>query len=68
MLNAVIDGKDAKISKEFKSRNDAIDYVFKLYSKTRVDNLLQLETEDRVEKHSVEYVCNRDTRFTITRA
>ena len=68
-LEAIVDGQYIKFNRTFKSRDEAIDYIFRYY-----DNhfLVNLEVNDEYfidgNKHNVEYVCDYYNRFRIARA
>ena len=65
-LKAVVNGQNVKINKYFKSRNEAIKYMFDYYENNYLYNM-QVEEEYEKEKHIVEYVCNYGNRFTVAR-
>ena len=68
-LTAVVNGQNVKLKRAiFASRSDAIDYMFDYYEKHYLYSLAVRE-ENMVgdNKHSVEYVCNYQNRFTVTR-
>ena len=70
LLNAVVNGHDAKLKqKMFSSRNDAINYMFDYYEKHYIYGL-EVRDEHPVDedKHNIEYVCNFHNRFTVTRS
>lgn len=69
-LNAIVNGKNVRLKRNmFKTRSDAIEYMFQYYEKY---NMFTLEVRDEYpvngNKHSIEYVCNFHNRFTITRS
>lgn len=69
-LNAVVNGRNVRLKRElFSSRSDAINYMFDYYNK---NYLYSLEVRDEHivggNKHSIEYVCNYQNRFTVTRS
>lgn len=68
ILVAVVDGKNVSFDKKFKSRDDAIDYMFKYYTDHFMYNI-QVEEEFAKgdDQHNVEYVCNNYNRFRIAR-
>ena len=69
-LRAVVNGSDAKLKRTlFASRSDAINYMFEYYEEHYMYSL-QVEDEYPVngDKHSIEYFCNYQNRFVITRS
>ena len=68
MLTAIIDGRTKIYNKEFSTRNAAIDYIFNHYHKHILQNI-HVEEEYIVDndKHNIEYVCDYDNRFKISR-
>jgi len=67
-LNAVVKGENVKIDKIFNTRNDAIDYMFKYYTKHYMYNLeVNEEVSVDGDKHNVEYICDHNDRFRINR-
>ena len=69
ILEAVIDGKLTRFNREFKSRDDAINYIFNYYSDHYVFNL-EVNDEYFIDdnKHDVAYVYDYYNRFRITKA
>lgn len=67
-LEAIIEGKDIKFNKVFKTRLSAIEYMFKYYDKHYMYDLMVNE-EFAIEgnKHNVEYVCDDYRRFRVNR-
>lgn len=68
-LTAVVDGEDIRLRKNiFRSRDDAINYMFKYYRNHYLFNL-QVEDEYAVSgnKHCIEYICDTYNRFTVAR-
>ncbi len=67
MLTAIIDG-NTTLTREFKSRSQAIDYIFNYYTR---HNYISLYVEDEYyvngDKHNIEYVCDYNNRFRIAR-
>ena len=51
-----------RISKKFKTRNEAINYALKL-----LPSCCAIEYEIEHSKHSIEYVCDNYNAFTISR-
>ena len=68
-LEAVVDGEYIKFAHLFKSRDAAIDYIFRYY-----DNHLMVNVEVNEEyfidgnKHDIAYVYDYYNRFRIARA
>ena len=48
--------------KRFKTRTKAINYIFK-----KLPYNCELDYENEISKHNIEYVCNDHTRFFINR-
>lgn len=65
--SVIINGNFKEIDKNFHNRTSAIDYIFKSSSCGGFFNDLQLLKEYQKEKHVIEYVCNHNTRFTVSR-
>lgn len=63
----VVNGKDVHLKKLYSSRNAAIDGMFKYLDDHFISDI-QVEEEVVKEKHTIEYVCNHSTRFTVARA
>ena len=68
-LVAIVQGRPVKLRRSmFTSRNEAINYMFDYYEEHQ---LYSLEVRDEYmvgdNKHCIEYVCNFQNRFTITR-
>ena len=68
-LEAIVDGEYIKFARTFKSRDAAIDYIFRYY-----DNHLMVNLEVNEEyfidgnKHDIAYVYDYYNRFRIARA
>ena len=67
-LRGNLAGQPVVINKMFKSRNEAVDYMFE-YSKKHYVFDLQIEEINEVygDKHNLDYVCNNDNRFNVQR-
>ncbi len=67
-LEAVVKGETVKFTKAFNTRNSAIDYMFKYYSKHYMHDLVVNE-EFAIEgdNHNIEYICDNNDRFRINR-
>ena len=65
-LTAVVNGENVKVKKQFRSRNEAINFMFNYYEDNYLYNM-QVEEEYEKEKHTIEYVCNYANRFTVAR-
>ena len=67
-LEAVVRGENVKFDKVFASRDSAMDYMFKYYSK---HYLYDLSVDEDIyvngDKHNVEYICGSANRFRINR-
>ena len=68
-LEAIVDGKFIRFKRTFKSRNDAINYIFHYYDRHNLVNL-RVNEEYFVDdnKHDVAYVYDYYNRFRIARA
>ena len=68
-LEAVVDGEYIKFDRIFKSRDEAIDYIFRYYED---HNMVNVEVNDEYcvdgNKHDIAYVYNYYNRFRIARA
>ena len=68
-LTAIVNGHDVKLKRRiFATRDEAIDYMFAYYEDHYLYSL-RVQDEHTVgeNKHSIEYVCNFQNRFTVTR-
>ncbi len=67
-LEAIVDGKDVKFSRSFKTRTSAINFMFDYLDKNN-KNSLSVVDEFAIcgDKHNVEYVLNQHNRFRINR-
>ena len=68
-LEAIVQGRPVKLKRSmFASRTEAINYMFDYYEEHYLYNL-QVNDEYSVNgnKHSIEYYCNFNNRFIITR-
>ena len=68
LLEAVVEGRFIKFNKEFKSRNSAIDYIFKYYNRHMLDLRVNEEYCIGEDKHDIAYVYDYYNRFRIARA
>ena len=70
ILEAVVEGKYIKFHRSFKTRNSAIDYIFKYYNRHSLINLRVNEEYyiDEANKHDIAYVYDYYNRFRIARA
>lgn len=67
-LEAIVDGNLIKFHKTFKSRNEAIDYIFRYYDKHLLVNLKVNEEYFIADnKHDIAYVYDYFNRFRIAR-
>lgn len=68
-LEAVVEGEFIKFDRVFKTRDEAIDYIFRYYDNHLLVNL-EVNEEYFVDgnKHDVEYVYDYYNRFRIARA
>lgn len=68
ILRGTIAGEPVTIKKMFKTREEAVDYMFLYSAKHYVFNL---EVEDIVnvhdDKHDLDYICNNSNRFNVRR-
>lgn len=68
-LEAIVKGRPAKLKRSmFASRSDAINYMFDFYEKHYLYNM-QVRDEYPLEdnKHRIEYYCDFNNRFIVTR-
>ena len=67
-LQAIINGENKAFSKQFVSRQNAIDFMFDYLERAYIFDK-QIEEEYAIDnnKHKVEYVCDYNTRFVIER-
>lgn len=67
-LRGNLAGQPVIIKKMFKSREEAVDYMFE-YSKKQYVFDLQIEEIENVDgdKHNIDYICNHDNRFNVKR-
>ena len=67
-LQAIINGERKDFSKQFASRQSAIDYMFNYLESAYIFEK-QVEEEYAINgnKHNVEYVCDYNTRFIVNR-
>ena len=68
-LEAVVDGEFIKFNQTFKSRDEAIDYIFHYYDEHLMVNL-EVNDEYFIDgnKHDIAYVYDYYNRFRIARA
>ena len=67
-LSGVVNDKEINVNKNFRTRNEAMDYMFNYLNKQFVYNT-DIEEEYSVEnKHDIEYVLGNNNRFRIVRA
>ena len=68
-LEAIVNGDYIKVNHLFKSRDEAINYIFHYYEKHLLTSL-RVDEEYFIDgnKHDVEYVCDYYNRFRIMRA
>ena len=68
-LEAIVDGQLIKFNRVFKSRNDAINYIFRYYDDHYLVNLrVNEEYSIAGNKHDIAYVYDYYNRFRIARA
>ena len=67
-LQTINNGQTANIHKQFKTRNQAINYAFRYFARRYAYNL-QVEEEFAVDgnKHDIEYVLDYYNRFRVNR-
>ena len=68
LLEAVVEGRFIKFNKEFKTRNSAINYIFKYYNRHMLDLRVNEEYYVNENKHDIAYISDYDNRFRISRA
>lgn len=61
-VQAVTNSKTIKVNKHFSTRDEAINYIFKLLPYNT-----QVEEEINKGNHNIEYICNNHSRFSISR-
>ena len=62
ILYGFVNAKDFYVNKKFKTRDKAIEAALRL-----LPLLSQVEEENEIKEHVIEYKCNKYTRFTIAR-
>ena len=68
-LQAIINGERKVFSKQFASRQNAIDFMFDYLERAYIfDKQIEEEYAISNDKHNVEYVCDYYTRFIVNRA
>ena len=68
-LEAIVDGNFIKFNRTFKSRDDAINYIFHYYDEHFLVNLrVNEEYSIAGNKHDIAYVYDYYNRFRICRA
>lgn len=68
-LEAVVDGKFIRFNRTFKSRDEAINYIFRYYENHFMVNLkVNEEYYVNDNKHDIAYVYDYENRFRIVRA
>lgn len=66
-LQAIINGERKVFSKQFATRQSAIDFMFDYLERAYIFDK-KIEEEYAIgDKHNVEYVCDYSTRFIICR-
>lgn len=67
-LQAIINGERKTFSKQFASRQSAINYMFDYLERAYIfDKQIEDEYAIHGNKHNVEYVCDYNTRFIVNR-
>ena len=66
ILSAIINGNVKGFKKDFKSRDDAINYIYEYLNSRYIYNV-QVTDEIYKSKHNVEYVLDGGDRFSIVR-
>ena len=68
-LHAVIDGQSVEFSRQFTSRDAALNYIFDYFASHGYSDLvINDEYEVNDNKHDIEYVYDYENRFRIERA
>ena len=68
-LEAVVEGQNIRFNRLFKSRDEAIDYIFRYYDNHLLVNLeINEEYFINGNKHDIAYVSDYYNRFRIARA
>ena len=65
-LKAVVNGKAITVNKKFSTRNSAIDAFFKMVAVKAMNTQVE-EIIERGDKHNLEYICNNNSRFLVSR-
>ena len=67
-LEAIVEGKLIRFNRSFKTRDEAIDYIFRYYDR---HSLVRLRVNEEYfiddNKHDIAYVYDYDNRFRIAR-
>ena len=67
-LNAVINDENIEVNKMFRTRVDAINYMFNLLRKEYIyDVSVEDEFELNGNKHNIQYVLRDNVRFNVSR-
>lgn len=67
-LQAIINGERKTFSKQFASRQSAIDFMFDYLERAYIfDKKIEDEYAVGNDKHNIEYVCDYYTRFKVAR-
>jgi hypothetical protein len=67
-LNAVINDENIRVNKMFRTRDDAINYMFYLLKKEYIYNVsVEDEFELNGNKHNIQYVLRDNVRFNVSR-
>ena len=68
-LEAIVEGKLIKFPRHFKTRNEAMNYIFQYYDR---HHLVELRVNEEYfideNKHDIAYVYDYENRFRIARA
>ena len=65
-LKAVVNGKTISVNKKFSTRDRAIDAFFRMVA-VRATNTQVEEIIEKGDKHNLEYICNNNSRFLVSR-
>ena len=65
-LKAVINGKTISVNKKFSTRNSAIDAFFRMAAVKAMNTQVE-EIIEKGDKHNLEYICNNNSRFLVSR-
>ena len=65
-LKAVVNGETISVNKKFSTRDRAINAFFKMLA-VKIANTQVEEIIEKGDKHTLEYICNNNSRFLVSR-